>query len=74
MQLLDRISVPNKDGGFTDLVWKHPITRVIVTTTVVLILIIVAGVIMRIIKYTVKEYKDMRATMNISTSGVASKI
>lgn len=64
---LEKIGFKDKDGNIFDVVVYHPITKVVVATGVILILIIVAGVVMRVIKYTVKEYKNLRATMNIST-------
>ena len=69
IQTLDRIGLPDKNGNN---VWHDlkPYMYGTAGAVIIVLLIIVAGGIMKVLTYTIKEYKAMKAAMNIPTGAV----
>ena len=67
--MLDRIGLPDKNGNN---VWHDlkPYVYGATSAAIIVLLIIVSGVIMKVLTYTIKEYKAMKAAMNIPTGAV----
>ena len=66
IQMLDRIGLPDKNGNN---VWHSvkPYVYGTAAAVIIVILIIAAGGIMKVLTYTIKEYKAMQAAMNMPT-------